>query len=126
MSVQSTIAVPARPRRTWLLAGVAALAACVAGISLAVTLGGGSSGGTPVQASPVETHIPSTMSVIMGLTPARLAAGALGTGYALPAAQKGPTLKSVLASMSPETRRYTQAVTSLTFAQLKAGAAGSP
>jgi hypothetical protein len=60
------------------------------------------------------------------LTPARLAAGALGTGYQLPVKQSGPTLASVLASMSPQTRRWTKAVTGLTFAQLAAGAAGSP
>ena len=63
---------------------------------------------------------------IMSLTPARLAAGALGLGYALPTRQSGPTVASVLASMSPETRRYTRAVMNLTFAQLAAGAAGQP
>jgi hypothetical protein len=63
---------------------------------------------------------------IMSLTPARLAAGALGTGYALPTVHRGPTVASVLASMSPQTRRYTKAVMALTFAQLAAGAAGHP
>jgi hypothetical protein len=67
-------------------------------------------------------NIPS----IMALTPARLAAGALGAGYALPTTQTGPSLTTVLAAMSPSTRRYTKAVTSLTFAQLAAGAAGHP
>ena len=62
----------------------------------------------------------------MSLTPARLAAGALGLGYALPHVQRGPTMESILASMSPETRRYTRAVMALTFRQLAAGAAGSP
>ena len=46
----------------------------------------------------------------MSLTPERLADGALGTGYALPAAKGGPTLASVLASMSPQTRQYTKAI----------------
>jgi hypothetical protein len=32
----------------------------------------------------------------------------------------------VLASMSPETRTYTKAIMSLTFAQLAAGAGGQP
>ena len=48
---------------------------------------------------------------IMSMTPAQLDAGASA---------------SVLASMSPATRRYTKAVMNLTFAQLAAGAAGSP
>ena len=62
----------------------------------------------------------------MALTPARLAAGALGLGYALPSPQHGATTASVLAAMSPATRAYTKAVMKLTFAQLAAGAAGSP
>ena len=61
---------------------------------------------------------------IMTLTPEQLADGALGTGYALPSHHTGSTLKSVLASMSPQTRRYTQRIMRLTFAQLAAGAAG--
>jgi hypothetical protein len=35
-------------------------------------------------------------------------------------------MASILASMSPQTRAYTKAIMSLTFAQLAAGAAGSP
>jgi len=62
----------------------------------------------------------------MSLTPERLAEGALGTGYALPAPRSGPMLASVLASMSPQTRQYTKAIMRLTFAQLDAGAAGHP
>jgi hypothetical protein len=62
----------------------------------------------------------------MSLTPAGLAANALGTGYQLPTVQHGPTVASVLASMSPATRRYTKAIMNLTFAQLAAGAAGHP
>ncbi len=62
----------------------------------------------------------------MALTPARLAAGALGTGYQLPQTQHGPTIASVLASMDPKTRRYTEKIMALTFTQLAAGAAGHP
>ena len=64
-------------------------------------------------------------TVIMSITPAALAAGALG-GYALPSLRHGPAIESVLASMSPATRRYTKMIMSLTFGQLKAGAAGAP
>jgi len=63
---------------------------------------------------------------IMSLTPAGLAANAFGTGYALPSAHKGPSVESVLASMSPQTREYTERIMNLTFAQLAAGAAGQP
>jgi hypothetical protein len=63
---------------------------------------------------------------IIALTPAGLAANALGTGYALPSGQKGPSVASVLASMSPQTREYTKRIMNLTFAQLAAGAAGQP
>jgi hypothetical protein len=63
---------------------------------------------------------------IMSMTPAQLAGLGLGTGYALPSAQSGPTAASVLASMSPQTRRYTERIMNLTFEQLAAGAAGSP
>ena len=68
----------------------------------------------------------SRVPSIMSLTPARLAAHALGIGYALPEPETGPTVESVLASMSPATRRYTRAIMNLTFAQLAAGAAGQP
>ena len=61
---------------------------------------------------------PSAVATLMALTPAELAAGALGTGYALPTTPRGPTLRSVLASMSPEARRSTERITHLTFAQL--------
>lgn len=65
---------------------------------------------------------------IMSMTPAQLAGLGLilRTGYALPSAQSGPTVESVLASMSPQTRRYTERIMNLTFEQLAAGAAGSP
>jgi len=64
-------------------------------------------------------------AVIMSITPAALAAGALG-GYALPSVYPGPTTAQILASMSPATRSWTKKVMSLTFAQLKGGAAGWP
>ena len=43
-----------------------------------------------------------------------------------PNAQSSPTAAAVLASMSPETRRYTESIMNLTFEQLAAGAAGQP
>ena len=63
---------------------------------------------------------------LMSMTPAQLAGVGLGTGYQLPNAQSSPTAAAVLASMSPETRRYTESVMNLTFEQLAAGAAGHP
>ena len=63
---------------------------------------------------------------IMSVTPAQLAGLGLGTGYQLPNAQSSPSATDVLASMSPQTRRYTEAVMNLTFNQLAAGAAGHP
>ena len=52
-------------------------------------------------ASSAAHRTPQAVPSIMSLTPARLAAGALGTGYALPSTSSGPTMESVLASMSP-------------------------
>ena len=63
---------------------------------------------------------------IMWMTPAQLAGLGLGTGYQLPNAQSSPTAAAILASMSPQTRRYTESVMNLTFNQLAAGAAGQP
>ena len=63
---------------------------------------------------------------LMSMTPAQLAGVGLGTGYQLPTAQSSPTSADVLASMSPETRRYTESIMNLTFEQLAAGAAGKP
>ena len=73
-----------------------------------------------------QTQDAGRASSIMSLTPAGLAANALGTGYVLPSAQQGPSVESVLASMSPQTREYTKRIMNLTFAQLGAGAAGAP
>jgi hypothetical protein len=131
MTVQSTIAVPAQQRHRSLAVWVIALAGLTIAAVVAVFLatGGHKSAGSTTGAStstPPARINSAAMASIMALTPARFAAGALGTGYALPSTQSGPTIASVLASMSPQTRRYTKAVMSLTFAQLAAGAAGSP
>ena len=63
---------------------------------------------------------------LLSMTPAQLAGVGLGTGYQLPNAQSSPTSADVMASMSPETRRYTESIMNLTFEQLAAGAAGQP
>ncbi len=63
---------------------------------------------------------------LMSMTPAQLAGVGLGTGYQLPNARSSPTAAAILGSMSPETRRYTESVMTLTFEQLAAGAAGHP
>ena len=68
----------------------------------------------------------SSTGSVMSMTPAQLAGVGLGTGYQLPTAQSSPTAAAVLASMSPEARRYTESVMNLTFEQLAAGAAGQP
>ncbi len=124
MAVHTTTAPLAGQQHRWLIIGATVLAAVAIGAVLALTVGSGTkktdSGSAP------KASIPTSSFSIMSLTPAQLAGGALGLGYALPSAQSGPTTASVLASLSPSTRRYTKAITSLTFAQLKAGAAGSP
>ena len=61
---------------------------------------------------------PDTRTAIMSFSPAELSAGAR--------AGSGLTRESVLASLSPTSRHYVEAVTSLTFEQLAAGGAGSP
>jgi hypothetical protein len=135
--MSTSIAIPAtieikRNRLLALVTAIAVLAAAISGIIVHFAFDSNAS--TAVSsAQPAVPNAVSSATVdagrvpsLMSLSPARLAAGALGTGYALPTAQEGPTLASVLASMSPQTRRYTKAVTSLTFAQLAAGAAGHP
>ena len=133
MTVHTTITIPARQRHRSLAVWVIALAGLTIATVVAVFLvtgghrGTGSIGAASSSAQPAQGQVNSAaMASIMALTPARFAAGALGAGYALPSRQSGPTVASVLASMSPQTRRYTEAVMSLTFAQLAAGAAGSP
>ena len=126
MTVYPTIAAQHRTRQWWLLGGLAVVLVALALASVgAFTLrGGGSEKLSSV--SPGVVH-GSGMAPIMALTPARLAAGALGTGYQLPKAQRGtPTIASVLASMDPKTRQYTEKIMALTFTQLAAGAAGHP
>ena len=124
MTVYPTIAAQDRTRHWWLLGGIAVVVVALALASVgAFTLRGGSSKLSPVQPGVVHG---TGMAPIMALTPARLAAGALGTGYQLPRAQHGPTIASVLASMDPKTRLYTEKIMALTFAQLAAGAAGHP
>ena len=135
--MSTSIAIPAtiqikRNRLLTLVAAVAVLAAAITWIIVNFAFDTNAST-APSSAEPVAPAVASSASIdagrvpsLMSLSPARLAAGALGTGYALPTAQEGPTLASVLASMSPQTRRYTKTVTSLTFAQLAAGAAGHP
>jgi len=115
-----------------LIGVVATLAAVITWMLVVLALDNGTSAATssvqtdavaPVSSAQQDARrVPS----IMSLTPARLAAGALGTGYALPSARSGPTMESVLSSLSSKTRRYTEAVMALTFGQLAAGAAGSP
>jgi Nickel responsive protein SCO4226-like len=154
-SIPATVEIK-RGRLFGLVALVAALTAAVTWILVAVAFDSGGSAATAARAPTVQgymsyfgphpatatdtpafqgymsylgqrTGVDTTRSPsIMTLTPADLAANALGTGYALPTAQKGPSIESVLASMSPQTREYTKRIMNLTFAQLAAGAAGQP
>ncbi|HEX3266824.1 MAG TPA: nickel-binding protein [Gaiellaceae bacterium] len=129
-SIPATVEIK-RNRLFGLIALVAALAATVTWIVLALAFDNGTSTVSSVRPSvsgPVSSPMQDarTDPSIMSLTPAQLAANAIGTGYQLPIQHKGPTVASVLASMSPQTRRYTEAVMRLTFAQLAAGAAGHP
>jgi len=108
--------------------GTTPASSCVSASSraaYAVITCSGATGKTPLAASRPAARADSQQTVIMSLTPASLVPGVFG-GYALPSAQHGPTTESVLASMSPATRRYTKMIMSLTFGQLKAGAAGAP
>ena len=128
-SIPATVEIK-RGRFFGLVVAVAVLAAVVTGIVVSYGFDNGSgstaSSKTVVPSGPSAAQDAARVPSIMSLTPARLAGGALGTGYALPAVQSGPTTASILASMSPETRRYTEAIMNLTFAQLAAGAAGHP
>ena len=127
MSVHPTITVPQTPQRRWLVAAIAVVVlAGVIAAMLALTLGGSSQqarSATPSASAVLDAgKVPS----IFSLTPMGLASGVLGLGYALPTAEHGPSVASVLASMDPQTRRYTKAIMALTFKQLAAGAAGHP
>jgi multisubunit Na+/H+ antiporter MnhC subunit len=122
-----------RSRLIALVAGVAVLAAAVTWVlsTHAVgTAGKAPASGAGLAVRPTAPARPLVTSgdrqaLIMSITPAALAAGALG-GYALPSAQSGPTTAQILASMSPATRKWTTMVLSRTFGQLKGGAAGWP
>ena len=148
-SIPATVEIK-RGRFIGLVAAVAVAAAAVTWILVAFAFDGGSSttASSGVQVSEIVNPLPSAplhfkvvggagsatsaeqnarnVPSVMSLTPAGLADGALGTGYALPTTQHGPTTASILASMSPQTRQYTRAILNLTFAQLAAGAAGRP
>ena len=131
MTVHTTVAPRVGERRRWFVIGTAALVAVVIGAVLALTVGSrsatsGSTASADSRSVSSASQGGSTMATVMALTPARFAAGALDYGYALPQVQHSATVAQVLASLSPSTRRYTKAVMSLSFAQLKAGAAGSP
>jgi hypothetical protein len=134
-SIPATVEIK-RGRFFGLVVGIVALTAAVTWVLSAYAFDSGGSTTTAATAPAVQgymsylgqrtgadtTRTPS----IMSLAPAGLAANALGTGYVLPSAQKGPSVESVLASMSPQTREYTKRIMNLTFAQLAAGAAGQP
>ena len=155
MSVSASIPATVQIRRGHLLGliGVAAaLAACVTWVVTAFAFDTGTSGAvSSAQAtanrvgaaqqgsatftmtrkqieglSTVAQHPGRHADPLMSMTPAQLAGVGLGTGYQLPNAQTSPTSVAVLASMSPETRRYTESVMNLTFEQLAGGAAGQP
>ena len=107
-SIPATVEIR-RNRLLGLIVAVAALAAAITSVVFAFGFDGGASTAAP--SVPIDASVPVSSAAqdarkvpsLMSLTPARLAAGALGTGYALPSTRNGPTLASVLASMSPET-----------------------
>jgi hypothetical protein len=147
-SIPATVEIK-RGRLFGLVAAVAMLAAVVTWIVVAYGFDGSSTAGSSsAQAGAIGNPLPPAslqftvvsgpapassaaqdarkVQPVMSLTPAQLAGGALGTGYTLPTRRTGPTVESVLASMSPQTREYTKRIMNLTFAQLAAGAAGQP
>jgi len=151
MSVSASIPATVQIRRGHLLGLIglaAALAACVTWAVTAVAFDDGTSGAVSRSASPSASQgVPATFTMtckqieglstmaqqtgrradpLLSMTPAQLAGVGLGTGYQLPNEQTSPTSAAVLASMSPETRRYTESVMNLTFEQLAAGGAGHP
>jgi hypothetical protein len=125
-SIPATVQIR-RSRLVGLIALVAALAAAITWAVFAIASDNGTSNAVSGSKTTVSHAQSSSMQdAIMSLTPAQVAAGALDIGYQLPTKQHGPTVESVLASMSPETRAYTRAVMGLTYRQLAAGAAGHP
>jgi hypothetical protein len=129
MTVHTTITTQTQhPHRRLVVAAAGLAAAILAGAAVAVAVGThGTEASTRPRSIFAQQSLPNStaMSTIMALTPERLT-GAFDSRYALATRKTGPTMGSVLASMSPATRRYTEAIMSLTFAQLAAGAAGSP
>jgi hypothetical protein len=141
MNVSTSIPVTVQIRRSRLLGLLGVVAVLAAAVTWAVLALAGDTGSDQALSS-ATSYVPSlpipavtvtraseaqqarTVRSIMDLTPGDLAGGGLG-GYALPS-RRTPTSEDVLASMSPQTRRYTKAVMGLTFRQLAAGAAGSP
>ena len=137
MSASTSIPATVQIRRNRLLglvALVAGVAAVVTWVVLAFAFDSGSSEAVSSQKATVGAKYPGSPMQdarkdpsFMSLTPMQIATGALGGGYQqIPVRQTGPTVASVLASMSPETRRYTKAIMNLSYAQLAAGAAGHP
>ena len=124
-SIPATVQIR-RGRLVGLVALAAALAAAITWVVIAFAFDGGSTKAVPTKPSVSHSQTPSMQQAIMSLAPAQVAAGALEIGYALPTVNHGPTVASVLASMSPETRRYTKAIMNLSYRQLAAGAAGHP
>lgn len=131
MSLSASIPPTVQIRRTSLAGLVAAVAVAAAAMTWVVALAfdGGSpttlgvhASSSPPVSSPADVDHGTTS--IMSFTPAQLFAGTLG-GYALPETDQ-PTVESVLSSMTPQTRNYTERVMGLTFEQLAAGAAGQP
>ena len=80
MTVHTTISIPARRRRGWLvLAGVAAAATIIAGVVTLFVTGGDTRAGVIRPFGRTHGRYNSAaMATIMALTPTRLAAGALG------------------------------------------------
>jgi hypothetical protein len=132
MSIATTAPSTVQIRRSHLLTLIVGVATVAAAITWAVTtVAAGSGNEAAAKSASVRNPLTAVaktpeVSSIFKLTAARLAAGALGTGYQLPVKQTGPTVESVLAAMNPQTRRWTKNVMALTFEQLAAGAAGSP
>ena len=151
MSVSASIPATVQIRRGHLLGligAVAALAACSTWAVNEVAFDSGTSGAASSSAArSVSQRVPATFTAtrkqieglstmalqtrshvdpVMSMTPAQVAGVGLGTGYQLPNSQSSPTAADILASMSPETRRYTESIMNLTFEQLAAGAAGHP
>jgi hypothetical protein len=148
-SIPATVEIK-RGRFIGLVVAVAVLAAAVTGIVVAFAFDNGSAttASSGAQATEIVNPLPPAslnfrvvagpgsatsaaqdarkVTPIMSLSAADLAANALGTGYAVTSVHKGPSVESVLALMSPQTREYTKRIMNLTFAQLAAGAAGQP